>query len=295
MQWVSRNTGLSADVLRIWERRYEVVSPARAANGHRYYSRDDVEKLRLLAQLTRAGHRISDLSSRSLAALRSIAASETPTVPGGDARVAPGEFVQQARELLGGLDSRAFSDVLERASVALPRLVFFEQVLGPILGGIGAGWSRGELRISTEHWASQHIRTRLGQLLSELNVHMEGRCVLAATPPGQSHELGALMCAILAAERGCRVVYVGANVPAEELAAAAISVQAEAILLAIQFVGDAGSQTRELERLCRMAPPHCAVVIGGRGAVRLEPAALPAGVQRLEDMSALAHWLSETF
>jgi DNA-binding transcriptional MerR regulator len=72
IQVVVRRTGLTADVLRAWEKRYGVIEPGRSEGGRRLYSDRDIERLRLLRRATGAGRRISQiagLATEELAAL----------------------------------------------------------------------------------------------------------------------------------------------------------------------------------------------------------------------------------
>jgi len=71
---VSRMTGISPDALRIWQRRYEAVSPQRSPGGGRLYSPQDVARLRLMKQLVDAGDAIGEIATLDLEALQGRAA-----------------------------------------------------------------------------------------------------------------------------------------------------------------------------------------------------------------------------
>ncbi|MCB1724943.1 MAG: MerR family transcriptional regulator [Gammaproteobacteria bacterium] len=60
---VARLTGISADTLRIWERRYNLVEPQRSEKGGRLYSQDDVARLTRIKALVDQGHAISTLAN----------------------------------------------------------------------------------------------------------------------------------------------------------------------------------------------------------------------------------------
>lgn len=81
---VSRLTGISPDALRIWERRYEAVSPQRSPGGGRLYSPQDVARLRLMKQLVDAGDAIGAVATLDLDALqgRTAEAQRLPSAPG---------------------------------------------------------------------------------------------------------------------------------------------------------------------------------------------------------------------
>jgi methylmalonyl-CoA mutase cobalamin-binding domain/chain len=88
--------------------------------------------------------------------------------------------------------------------------------------------------------------------------------VVVTTPPGQVHEIGALMVAATATSEGWRVVYLGANLPTEEIAAAVLHSNARALALSIVYPVDDTRLPDELRRLDRVLPPHVTVLAGGR-------------------------------
>jgi DNA-binding transcriptional MerR regulator/methylmalonyl-CoA mutase cobalamin-binding subunit len=313
MQWVTRRTGLTPDVIRIWERRYDVVSPHRASNGHRYYSEADVEKLQLLATLTRAGHRISDIAARPAPELRRLLERESRPVgfeggaaPRGPATIEPSvsangsgvgaveppeAAVADAFRAVQAMAEPALREALDRASVALPTVEFLEHFLAPLLHRIGSAWQEGRLRVGEEHWATAMLRTHLGQLFERLNVHRDGRTFLVAAPRGHRHELGALMVACVAAERGFRILYLGADTPEADLARVAHDTRARALGLSMVQRTDGVVTLADVQTLRRLLPADCALLLGGRGAAALDRAQLPEGVEVLEDLFGLAQWL----
>src|SRR5688500_19017776 len=72
MRAVTRQTGLTPDVIRAWEKRYRAVSPQRTPSGQRAYSQADVERLQLLRDLTLAGHGIGRVANLSIESLREL-------------------------------------------------------------------------------------------------------------------------------------------------------------------------------------------------------------------------------
>ena len=72
LRTVSRLTGLSADIIRAWERRYGVVAPTRGPRGARLYSTEDVAQLRLLRRAVSSGRAIGDIARLSRGALENL-------------------------------------------------------------------------------------------------------------------------------------------------------------------------------------------------------------------------------
>lgn len=83
---VARLTGVSVETLRVWERRYRVVTPQRSEGGSRLYGEADVEKLVLIKRLVDAGHAIGTVAGLTLGQLesRSAGGQEIDAMMGGD-------------------------------------------------------------------------------------------------------------------------------------------------------------------------------------------------------------------
>src|SRR5690242_7042924 len=151
---VTERTGLSQDLLRVWERRYGAVIPARGAGGQRLYSDTDIERLTLLSSATRAGRSISHvarLSTADLAALvdEDIAARRrlpTAVVAVSTAR----DLVGDAMTLARALDSTSLDDTLRRSVATLGISTFIESVAAPLLRRVGDEWHAGHLTLAQE-------------------------------------------------------------------------------------------------------------------------------------------------
>lgn len=268
---VSARTGLPQDLIRAWERRYQAITPDRGPTGRRLYSDVDIEKLRLLRRAVTAGRRISDVASLPVAALRDLVAqdrNETAVVPdrgrrGGDSKSPAQELLEEALEAIESLDRRRLERALRGASVELTGPAMRRHLIGPLLETIGQRWHDGSLRIVHEHLASVVIRAYLNDNRNgHERTHMP-RIVLA-TPAGQYHEIGALMAMAAAEESGWDACYLGPNLPAEEIAAAARQLGARAVALSIVYRGDDTHLLDELERARRLIDPSVPIFIGGR-------------------------------
>ena len=269
IQVVSRRTGLSADVIRVWERRYGAVSPKRNDNARRLYSDADVERLDLLRRATRAGHRIGNVAELDNDALRSLVADDAAAIA--DAGLA-GTAVGAAAHLKAclaaakGLDAPRLQAALEHAAASVSLPVLLEDIIGPLVTQVGEQWARGELRVFHEHMVSAQLAAFLTQLRLSCNERGGGPVLLVATPAGQHHELGALMAAVAAANEGWQVVYLNPNMPALELAAAARQCGAKAVALSVVYPGDDPRLPQELTTLRKHLAPQVWLLVGGRSA-----------------------------
>jgi DNA-binding transcriptional MerR regulator/methylmalonyl-CoA mutase cobalamin-binding subunit len=286
---LARLTGVTTHAIRIWERRYAALSPERTPGGARLYTDADVQRLRAIKQLLERGYTISALAKLDLPALGRLGTSGTK----GKARD-PSEN-ERARAVIDEMLAAIVELDLDRAARALTQarnafsphdLVL--QVLSPALTEVGDRWESGELCIASEHAVSAMLRTQLGALLAGQAVDARAP-VICTTPAGEQHELGALLAAVVIAMNGRRAIYLGANLPAAQIAEAARLAKAKSVALSI--VGLEPEPTRkELRALCEALPREVQVLVGGRSATEL--VGLPEQVQVLPSLTALETWLT---
>ena len=115
----------------------------------------------------------------------------------------------------------ALEAALLHARVALSHTAFIETLIMPLMQNIGELWREGTLRIMHEHLASAIVRSLLGSLVTTAGAPPTAPYLIVTTPAGQLHEIGALIIASVASTEGWRVTYLGPNLPAEDMAAAA--------------------------------------------------------------------------
>ena len=267
IQVVSRRTGLSNDVIRVWERRYSVVSPERTENGRRLYSDQDIRRLTLLQKVTGAGRRISDVSMLTDAELENMLSEDIGQGRGRESGVI--SDAELARLIEGAMDEvvRMDPEGLERSLVdalsRMPLLVFLENFLSTLLARIGDSWHQGQLRIGNEHLATEVIKRFLTGMLGKRN--LSGPQLLVATPVEQKHEMGALMISIVAEAEGWQVIYLGPDLPATEIAAVANEKAVQAVCVSLLVKGNPQVMTAELKNL-RIAVDDAIRIIAGGGA-----------------------------
>ncbi len=265
-------TGLSPHVIRVWERRYQAVTPNRSSTRRRLYSDLEVARLKMLRDATVAGHSIGNIARLPLERLQSLLDSRTqafpdPVLPGPptDASLATAEdYVNAAMESVRRLDSTGLEHVLSQGTVTLGQRGMIQHVLAPLTAKIGEAWAHGDLRVSNEHMASAVIRSLLSASQRAQMPHAAAPVIVVCTPAGQIHELGAAMAAALAAQQGWRVTYLGPNLPANEIAAAVQGSGAAAVALSIVYPEDDPVLDEELIQLKRLLPRNTEILIGGR-------------------------------
>jgi len=269
--YVSRVTGLSAHVIRVWQRRYGLVDPQRSATNRRLYSQRDIELLSLAKKAVDTGLSISSAAHRGIAGLKSLVESGPPALtsslhPGAVGQPSdPALYFDEALAAVLALDRAGLGRCLRQAAVALPKTLVLTEVVGHLLERIGSLWAEGRLRIINEHMATTVIRSFLWDLLHQCLPGPGTSAMVVATPSGQWCELGALMAAVIGADRGWDVHYFGPNLPGQEIAAAAIQTKARAVALSVAFAAEPSWLIRELDPLAKVLPAEVAVFIGGSG------------------------------
>ncbi|HKK14638.1 MAG TPA: MerR family transcriptional regulator [Gammaproteobacteria bacterium] len=290
IQVVARRTGLTADVIRVWERRYGAVRPERTRGSRRLYSDEDVERLILLRKATAAGRRIGDVAGLDREALQALVDEDQaaqPPAPAPRPGPAPAGHLRTCLEAVERMDASGLESALTAASLALAIPVLLDEVVTPLLQQVGRCWNDGSLRVGHEHLAAGVIRSFLGDLARTSNMSGEGPALIVTTPAGQNHELGALMAAITAGSEGWKAVYLNPNLPAGEIAAAAAATDARAVALSITYPPDDPRLVDELRSLRRQLPASVALLVGGAAAPAYAAALDAVGATRLPDLGAL--------
>lgn len=226
--------------------------------------------LTLLRRLTERGHSIARLAGGSLEELQRAAREEDlpelrdPRVEADDA--AAEDFRSEVLNAVRKLDGPELQAVLERAAVTLGVPGFLDQVAAPSLQAIGHGWSTGTLPVGQEHLATSVFQRVLGWILRVYEVKDGGPRLVAATPPGYAHELGAMLAADTAATEGWNVTYLGASLPIADILASARQVNATGVALSMVYPAVEPSLVTDLERLRAGLGSRVALIVGGAAA-----------------------------
>jgi len=274
---VSLQTGLSTHVIRAWERRYKAVEPRRSAAGRRLFSKADIDRLVLLKQAVDRGHNISTIAGLDREALVALvpppagpagALPVEPASPSGDAR----ETIAACLEAIGRLDGHAVYRRLNQAAMTAGRRAWLETVVVPLMEAVGKQWSDGSGRILNGHFAAGIVHAQLIGMLAQAADHRpEAPCLLIAAPAGQCCYLGALAVALLAQDHGWRPIFIGSDLPAEEIAAAHAILAPQMIALSITCRISADFMQAELRRLLDLLADQCPLIIGGRASDAYRP------------------------
>ncbi|XXF79017.1 MerR family transcriptional regulator [Myxococcaceae bacterium GXIMD 01537] len=260
-------SGVSAELIRAWERRYGVLSPQRTAAGYRAYTDRDIAVLRRLKQLTGEGVSISDAVKLLPGIHAGLEPAPPPAVPRAEGSMSSVEAWREA--VLGAaeaFDQPRVAAIIDEVLAALPPLKAFEGVLAPVQREVGERWHAGRLSVAQEHLVSQVVRARLMGLLHASPENPGQRHAVLACFPDEEHEIGLLGAALRLRHAGVRVTLLGQRVPAEDLGRAVAALGPD--LVGLSAVTDRGADAFEatLTGLMRALPPGLPVWVGGPGA-----------------------------
>src|SRR5690242_6282930 len=146
---VERDTGLSKDTLRMWERRYRFPAPLRDQNGERIYTASQVEKLRLIKRLMDRGHRPGRIIARSVDDLAALANASSVAIERRELEI----FFK----LVKAHDSNELRRHLNQALMRHGLQRFVLDIVAPLNIVIGDAWMRGEVAVFEEHLYTEQM------------------------------------------------------------------------------------------------------------------------------------------
>lgn len=286
----AQRTGLTAHVIRVWERRYAAVEPRRTPTNRRVYSEADLERLRLLRHATSNGHNIGSIAKLSTPRLRDLVSSEEAAKIQSPLKSLPAakeQFLDEALRAIKALDPHGLEATLNRALIAMGHQGLLERLIVPIAHEVGERWRCGEITAAHEHFASAVIRVFLGTASKPFAADIGAPSLVVATPAGQLHELGAAIVSAAATSLGWNVVYLGIGLPAAEIAGAVLQHRCRAVALSIVYPTDDPGLPQELVRLREYLAKETQILVGGRAAAAYEETLTQIGATVLESLEAL--------
>lgn len=281
---VAQATGLTVETLRAWERRYRVVVPSRDELGRRVYRPEDVLHLRRLREATERGHPIGRLAQMDAAGL--VALLHEPGLQSAPIR-APSAFVERLLAAAERYSSTECEQALTLAISLLSPARLIDEVLEPLLREVGDRWHAGTFSIAQERLVSSSVRRHIGLVVDTYDRSARRQSIVFATLPGERHELGLLMSAMICASHGFKVHYLGPDLPPEEIARYAREADAALIAISVILLDGASTLPSQLASIRETVGPDVPIWIGGQGALGLDPAAAPAGCLVIADRAEL--------
>lgn len=281
----SKLTGLSPHVIRAWERRYGLVTPIRGENRYRLYTDEDVVLFRYLKSQVDQGMAIGELSEQGLERLREKAQRvfvETYREPPPSERL-----VTELSQALEENDRAGFERKLNGALAVIPFEEAVHRFLLPLQEQVGQLWHDGRLGVGQEHYASNQIKQKIFSAMNQFQASDEGPVVVVACPTNEWHEVAAMTAAYVCRARGCRVHYLGANLPIPELAAYCHRNRPICVLLSVTILGSFDEARALAQEVAEKIIPLSSVGVGGQGVKAYAEVFLQENIIVFQDLSAL--------
>jgi DNA-binding transcriptional MerR regulator len=281
---VERDTGLSKDTLRMWERRYGFPEPLRDANGDRVYPARQVEKLQLIKRLMDRGHRPGRIISHSLEDLMSLGSrsGHGPRVPQDIEIFLKLIRAHQLAELRRHLSQSLMKQGLQR---------FVIDTVAPLNWAVGDAWMRGEFAVFEEHLYTEQIQGVLRNAMASIHPQARGPRVLLTTFPNEPHMLGLLMVESVLAVEGASCIPLGSETPIPEIARAAAAHRADIVGLSFSAAFNDKHAAAGLAELRAMLDARILVWAGGASVERIRKPI--AGVERVPSLEGMLDKIKE--
>jgi DNA-binding transcriptional MerR regulator/methylmalonyl-CoA mutase cobalamin-binding subunit len=251
-------TGVNPVTLRAWERRYGLVKPDRTPKGHRVYTRKHIEKIEQILDRLSAGMTISQIA-RNFDNIEAASASV-------ESESAWHEYLRRMIAAIAAFDEHGLESAYNEAMSLYPVDVVTTRLILPLLEMLGTRWETMEGTVGEEHFFSVYLRNKLGARFHHQNLTNRGPRLIMSCLPGERHEFGILLFALMAHSKGYRIVMLGADLPIHDLVDVAARTDSEAIVLAGSSTIVCSELTNSIHALTsRVDIP---VFIGGEFAVR---------------------------
>lgn len=266
---VERDTGLSKETLRVWERRYAFPQPLRDAFGERLYPAEQVFKLRLLKRLLDQGYRPGKIVCRSTQELTALADGAAPA---GGAAATPSpalpDAVRACAELIARHDMAALRLRLMDAAAAMGLESFVTALVAPLTGLIGEAWSQGRVAVFEEHLYTETLQRVMRHAIYTLAPVAEAGAprILLTTLPQERHALGLLMAEALCAAHGADCIALGVQTPLTDIVEAARNQRADIVALSFSAAVNPRQAREGLDALRASLPGEVGLWAGGTNA-----------------------------
>jgi len=286
---VAKRTGIPADTLRIWERRYGYPRPPRRAGGSRVYSEEDVARLRLISQALAAGFRPGEAVPLAMSELaRLVAASAADGVKAGSAASPEpvGFGVDAVISAVLADDVPRVRSVLRAAALSLGPRTFVTALAYPLSVRIGELWAQGEIDVRHEHLVTACLSAQLQVLLATLDDGARAPVVLLATLPGEDHVLALELIAVYLAASLAAPRLLGTHAPPDQIAASARALGADVVGISVSAAADHARVSAGVDELLGHLPDGVPLWVGGAGARMLADGARSRGrmIATFEDL-----------
>ncbi len=268
---VERDTGLSKDVLRVWERRYGFPEPTRDLNGERCYPLVQVERLCLIKRLIDQGHRPGKLIHASVEQLANFAPKRMPqgALP---PAISTREELSRLLQFIKQHDAGGYQEAMQQHLARHGMESFIQEIVAMLTQLVGVAWEKGEIEVFEEHLFSELTRRQLRQIIAGLSTGNARRPrIILTTVPDEPHELGLLMAEAVLALEGAECIPLGTQTPLLDICRAAKAHQADIVALSFSMAFHYRRIPSLLQQLRTMLGDKTALWAGGAVVSHLDP------------------------
>ena len=268
---VLNQTGIAADTLRAWERRYGLPTPQRTAGGHRLYSDRDIATIKWLMDRQSEGLSISravdlwnekiDSGSDPLADSAQATSASPLAVPSAPVDSTLTSLRADWVEACTDFNEAIAEQILNQAFSLFPIEAVCTEVIQKGMSDIGELWYENKLSVQQEHFASSLAMRRIDALLSAAPPPTRKETILVGCPANEWHTFTPLLISLFLRRRGYKVIYLGANVPADRFVETVKDTKADLVLLVAQQLTSAATLQQTAHALVTKKIP---IAFGGR-------------------------------
>ena len=286
---VAKVTGISKEVLRVWEKRYGLLCPERGTNRYRLYSEKDVELLLFLRKEMDQGQSIGELASLGKDGILTRIKQSKINKP---TSATKDQILEELERYLLDFETTFFENKLHDLRILMPFEEFFHKILVPLQIRVGELWTNDKIDISIEHYVTAQAQQKISKAMSSMTADNKGPKVIIACPSWDLHEIGAQMLSYYCSVWKCRVIYLGANLPLENLINFSSINKPDVILLSCTTnIGESTAQTY-FDKLISQVSSICPVWAGGQGAMNSKYFTNQKDIKVVDDLNHLERLLT---
>ena len=269
---LSAMTGIGVHTIRVWEKRYGAPHSSRLPSGHRRYPKEEVPRLKAIASALESGYRASKVATATMEELQALMGLTPITKPKSDSKSIQQDKIASNKMIIENWiqiihtynDDQLFNGFHEQFG-RHGSLIFICNFVAPLLNRIGKGWETGELSISHEHFVSECLVSFLNEKWRQMNFRKTGPLILITTLPDEGYSLGILMCAMVTAATNSKLIFMGVDIPAEEIINASNKYKPKIITMSISHKIDLVTSEKTLLYLREKINKDILIITGGKG------------------------------
>jgi MerR family transcriptional regulator, light-induced transcriptional regulator len=208
-------SGIKAHTIRIWEKRYALMTPLRTNTNIRYYSDDHLKKILNIALLINGGHKISKVAPLSDKELNKLVSSD---FVGSCSTELVEKHINAMLLAMIDYDENYFEKIFSDSVLQLGFRETIAELIYPFLVRIGLMWGINEANPAQEHFISNLIRQKIIVAINSIALNTGyDRIFVLFLPEGELQEIGLLVSYYLTKANGHKVIYLGQNVPLKDV------------------------------------------------------------------------------